>query len=125
MTNTSKSTRGKRLMIPPINLSNGQNGARGGMEKLYSPTFPVSTSFPGECRRRHPSFSQGNPIYRGGSKSRFRNNQRLWPGKIQQLHIGALLHSLEDNFTPIWRDVEVADVKVTSEVGQLPLGPSL
>ena len=32
----------------------------------------------------------------------FRNNQRLWPGKIQQLHIGALLHSLEDNFTAIW-----------------------
>src|SRR5882762_5897064 len=26
MRNTSKSTRGKRLMIPPINLSNGQNG---------------------------------------------------------------------------------------------------
>src|SRR5882762_7836221 len=105
MRNTSKRTRGKRLMIPPINLSNGQNEARGGMEKLYSPAFPVSTSFPG--------------------KSRFRNNQRLWSGEIQQLHIGALLHSLKDNFTPIWRDVEVADVKVTSEVGQLPLGPSL
>src|SRR5882757_4593197 len=26
MRNTRKSTRGKRLMIPPINLSNGQNG---------------------------------------------------------------------------------------------------
>ncbi len=66
-----------------------------------------------------------NPICRGSSKPRFLNNQRLRPGKIQQLHIRALLHSLEDNFTPIWRDVEVADVKVSSEVGQLPLGPSL
>src|SRR6266436_3557656 len=41
--------------------------ARGGMGKLYSPAFPVSTSFPGECRRRHPSYSQ--VICRGSSTS--------------------------------------------------------
>src|SRR5882762_6015473 len=61
MRNTSKSTRGKRLMIPPINLSNGQNGARGGMGKLYSPTFPVSTSFPGECPPAASLFFAGEP----------------------------------------------------------------
>ena len=45
--------------------------------------------------------------------------------EIQQHHIGALLHSFEDNFAAVWRDVEVANVEVGSEVGQLPLGARL
>ena len=34
-----------------------------------------------------------------------------------------LLHSFEDNFMTILGDVEVANVKVGSEVGQLAFGP--
>jgi len=49
----------------------------------------------------------------------------LSSGEIQQRPIGALLHSFEDNFTTIRRDVEVANVEVGSEVGQLPLGARL
>ncbi len=112
-------------MIPPINLSNGQNGPGAEWENFTPQLSRFQLLFLVNARQRHPSFSRGNPICRGSSKSRFRNNQRLRPGEIQQLHIRALLHSIEDNFTPIWRDVEVADVKVSSEVGQLPLGPSL
>ena len=47
---------------------------------------------------------------------------RLWPGKIQQHNIGTLLRSFEDNFTAAWRDVEVANVEVETDIGQLPLG---
>ena len=46
----------------------------------------------------------------------------LWPGKIQQHNIGALLRSFEDNFTAVWRDVEVANVEVGTDIGQPPLG---
>src|SRR6266851_5554980 len=45
----------------------------------------------------------------------------LRPGEIQEHHIRKLLHSFEDNFTSVWRDVEVANVEVGSEVGQLVL----
>ena len=45
----------------------------------------------------------------------------LWPGQIQQYYIRALLHPFENNFTTVRGDVEVADVKVGREVGQLPL----
>jgi hypothetical protein len=48
-----------------------------------------------------------------------------WPGEIQKFHIRALLHSFEDDFTAIRCDVEVANVEVRSEVGQLPLGTRL
>src|SRR6266853_1862743 len=49
----------------------------------------------------------------------------LRPGEIQEYHIRELLHSFEDNFTSVWRDVEVANVEVCSEVGQLALLPRL
>src|ERR1700682_6317596 len=49
----------------------------------------------------------------------------LASGEIQQRHIRALLHSFEDNFTTIRRDVEVANIEVGSEFGQLPLGARL
>jgi hypothetical protein len=49
----------------------------------------------------------------------------LWSGEIQQYHIGAILHSFEDNLTAVWRDVKVANVEIGSEVGQLPLGARL
>jgi len=65
------------------------------MEKLYSPALPVSTAFPGDF---------------------------LWSGEIQQHHVRALLHSLQHNFTPVWRDVEVAYIEIWRQVGQLPLG---
>ncbi len=42
--------------------------------------------------------------------------------EIQQGHIRTLLRSFEDNFTAIWGNVEVANVEVRGEVGQLPLG---
>src|SRR6266851_1290987 len=45
----------------------------------------------------------------------------LRPGEIQEHHIRKLLHSFEDNFASVWRDVEVANVEVGSEVGQLVL----
>lgn len=38
-------------------------------------------------------------------------------GEIQQHHIRALLHSFDDNFTTVWRDVEVAHVEFGGEVG--------
>ena len=49
----------------------------------------------------------------------------LWPGEIQHRQIRALPHPFENNFTTIRRDVEVANVEVGSEVGQLPLGARL
>ena len=49
----------------------------------------------------------------------------LWSGEIQQHHIRMLLRSFKDNFAAVWRDVEVANVEVGSEVGQLPLGARL
>ena len=45
----------------------------------------------------------------------------LWSGEIQQHNIRALLHSFEDNFTAVWGDIEVANVEIGSELGQLPL----
>ena len=41
----------------------------------------------------------------------------LSPGEIQQHDLRALLHSFADNFTAVWGDVDVANVKVRSEVG--------
>jgi hypothetical protein len=49
----------------------------------------------------------------------------LWSAEIQQYYIGAILHSFEDNLTAVWRDVEVANVEIESEIGQLPLGARL
>jgi hypothetical protein len=49
----------------------------------------------------------------------------LWSREIQQHYIRALLHSFEDNFATVWRDVEIANVEFGSEVGQPPLGTRL
>ena len=46
-------------------------------------------------------------------------------GEIEQHHIRTLLHSFEDDFAAVRGDVEVANVEVGSEVGQLPLGAVL
>jgi len=43
-------------------------------------------------------------------------------GEVQQHHIRTLLHSFEDDFTAIRRDVEVANVEVGTEMSQLLLG---
>ena len=45
--------------------------------------------------------------------------------EIQQHYVGVLLRSFEDNFAAVWRDIEVANVEVGSDVGQLPLGARL
>ena len=45
--------------------------------------------------------------------------------EVHQQYMRALLHSFEDNVTAIRGDVEVANVEVLSEVGQLPLGAGL
>jgi hypothetical protein len=50
---------------------------------------------------------------------------KLWSGKIHQHHIGALLHSFHDNFPAIGGNIEVANVEVRWEAGQLSLSPSL
>src|ERR1700675_3021668 len=52
-------------------------------------------------------------------------NFRLRSGEIQQHHIRALLPSFENNFTSIRRNVEVLNVEIGSELGQLPLGARL
>src|ERR1700688_614240 len=46
----------------------------------------------------------------------------LWPGKVQKHDFRVFLHSFKDDFAAIWGDVEVTNVEVGSEVGQLPLG---
>ncbi len=47
----------------------------------------------------------------------------LWPRKIQQHYVRALLYSFEDDFMTIRRDVKVANVKFGRETGELPLDP--
>src|ERR1700722_9878609 len=58
-----------------------------------------------------------------------RDNPRLQgglrPGQIQQYDIRVLLHSLEYDFTAVGGYVEVANIEVGSQVGQLPLGAGL
>ena len=49
----------------------------------------------------------------------------LWSREIQQHHIRTLLGSFEHNFSAIRRNVEVANVEIRSEVGQLPLSTRL
>ena len=56
------------------------------------------------------------PQSEANSKPRLRGNQGLWLGEVQQHHIRTLLYSFEDDFTAIWRDVEVANVEVGSEM---------
>jgi hypothetical protein len=52
-----------------------------------------------------------------------RENARLRSGQIQQHQVGAFLHSFEDNFAAVRREIEVAHVEVGRKARQLPLGP--
>jgi hypothetical protein len=61
------------------------------------------------------------PHSEASSKPRFRSNRGLRSREIQQHHMRELLRPFEDNFTSVWRDVEVANVEVGSDVGQLAL----
>lgn len=46
----------------------------------------------------------------------------LWPRQIEECDVGEILDSLEDDFVAVWGDVEIANVEVWREVGQLALG---
>src|SRR5882762_3306458 len=70
-------------------------------------------------------FGKSRRFRRSHRKKNLRGNQGLWLGEVQQHHIRTLLHSFEDDFTAIWRDVEVANVEVGSEMSQLLLGAGL
>ena len=66
--------------------------------------------------RRRPSFTKkrkGEPAL------------GLWSREIQEDHIRVLLHPFEDSLTAVWRDVEVANVEIGSEIGQPSLGARL
>src|SRR5882724_6913528 len=54
-------------------------------------------------------------------RPRRRVADRLSSGEIQQHHVGALLHALEDHFTAVRGDVEIANVEIGRKVGYLPL----
>ena len=46
-------------------------------------------------------------------------------GEIQHDYVGTVLHSLQDNFMAVWRNVEVVDFEVGRQVGQLSLSACL
>jgi hypothetical protein len=46
----------------------------------------------------------------------------LFSGEIQQHYVRALLCALENDFATVCGDVEVADVEIGREIGQLSLG---
>src|ERR1700733_3532505 len=52
-------------------------------------------------------------------------NEQSGPGKIQHDYVGTVLHPLQNNFMAVWRNVEVVDFEVGSQVGQLPLSACL
>src|SRR6266403_5245355 len=86
---------------------------------LASNTTVTTSAFVGTNSTEQP-IPSGLPVIlpqsEGTSKPRLRGNQGLWLGEVQQHHIRTLLRSLEDDFTAIWRDVEVANVEVGSEM---------
>ena len=45
----------------------------------------------------------------------------LWFREIDQHHLGVFLHSLEDDFAAVWGNVEVTNIEIRREIGQLPL----
>jgi hypothetical protein len=85
---------------------------------------PVSGHRPG-CRARR-QISPASPASLSAldatlTKNRGPSKQLSRPGKVYQDHVRMLLHSLENNVLPVGRDVEVADVEVGCDVGQLAL----
>src|SRR5580658_5226871 len=76
----------------------------------------------GEPQRFPPSATPVSPLSatftknRGDPRGNFSTS-----GQIQQHHIRVFLHSLEHNLTPVRRNVEVANVEIGGEVGQLSL----
>jgi hypothetical protein len=49
----------------------------------------------------------------------------LQPGKVEEHNVGTLLHSFQDNFTAVWGNVEVPNIEIARNVGQLPLSAGL
>ena len=47
---------------------------------------------------------------------------RLWPGQIKKNDIRLLLNSFENNVTAVRGDVEIANIKIDGQVGNLPFG---
>ena len=76
--------------------------------------FPITTLSVVDAR---PGTDQRLRYWIFGARQHAAGLKYLWSGKIQQRDFRALLHSFEDKFTTIWRDVEVANVEVRSEVG--------
>src|SRR6202158_2985199 len=94
----------------------GSEGGRWTPSKSHSFTDPTIDQPYTATRRKSRRSDRGR---------NFHHDQRcpgLWSREIELHHIRALLHSFEDNFTAVWGDVEVSNVEVGSEIGQLPLG---
>ena len=49
----------------------------------------------------------------------------LGSGEIQQCYLRTILHSFENEFLAVWRQIKVANVEVRRQVGQLLLSASL
>jgi len=79
---------------------------------LLAPSYSTVMGRIGVCWDYFQACSSSSPQSEETSKPRLRGNQGLWLGEVQQHHIRTLLHSFEDDFTAIWRDVEVANVEV-------------
>ena len=47
------------------------------------------------------------------------------PAKIDQHYVRTLLLPFQDNFTAVWGDVEVPNIEIAREFGQLPLRAGL
>ena len=46
-------------------------------------------------------------------------------GQVEQDNIGFLAYPIKDDFTTIWRYIEIADDKTATESGELPLAAGL
>ncbi len=51
--------------------------------------------------------------------------EELFSPEFQQHHIGVFLDTFENNVAAVWRNVEIANVEIGGEVGQLALGARL
>ena len=49
----------------------------------------------------------------------------LGSGEIQQYYLRTILHSFENDFLAVWRQIKVANVEVGRQVGQLLFSASL
>ena len=111
------------LLNPPVFSLNGQ------CEVAIRPT---SSPLVHEDRPWCPDTKQKKNPKRFSSSNILRLRLSNFPGRvpspsgeIQHHHIGTLLHSFEDDFLAVRGDIEVANVEVRREVGQLPLGTRL